>query len=173
MNEHVEDLRAQVLGGGVGEGVMQVAEHPRRPEEVVDGRVESCRRGPVVASSQLRVQGAEVEEDARFLERHRSLAARGACQRVIPAKQDRGVYKYSLKIIFINQNTPYFTNGSLFTCYARLTATNLPLEVNAKRAVRGKESSVDEIELIEVFEEKAHSRIVSLRGSHSLERKEM
>lgn len=89
MNEHVEDLRTQVFGRGVGESVMQVSEHPRRSEEVVDGRVESCRRGPVVASPQLRVQGPEVEEDARFLEGYRSLAARGARQRVVPEKKNK------------------------------------------------------------------------------------
>lgn len=57
--------------------------------------------------------------------------------------------------------------------YLHATTINLPLEVNAKRTVRRKESSVDEIELIEVFEEKTHSRVVSLRSSHGLKRKEM
>ena len=71
----------------VGEVFVNILKGSGGQQEVVHGRIESSRRAPVLSSSDLREQSANVEQDRGLFEGHRSLAARDPVQRVVPEGQ--------------------------------------------------------------------------------------
>ena len=57
----------------------------KSPQKVVNSRVEALLRGSVLAGADLRVEAADVEENARLLEGHSFLSAGNPGETVVPA----------------------------------------------------------------------------------------